>query len=201
MDVDYRKLCVDLFGTDDVKELGEIAREIKRKNPRNAGRKKKFTPEEVQTIRGLIENGMTMAEAAARFKTSRQVLAKYLNAKPAEGCTMRMTYMYKQRPCTVIDVNFMDETLAIQNKTGDVLHRAFGVIENPTWADFETFLRERCFPAARGNAKELLQELQLTAYDPLQIAEKTKGRTAEDDMWLKFSYYPVKGAAHERNQS
>lgn len=199
VNVDYRKLCLDLFGTDDVEKLGEIAREIKRKNPRNAGRKKKFTPEEVQTLRSLIENGMTMNEAAARYNTSRQVLAKYLNEKPAEGCTLRMTYMYKQHPCTVIDVNFMEETLAIQNKTGDVLHRAFGVIENPTWADFEGFLRERCFPATRGNAKELLQELQLSAYDPLQIVEKTKGRTTEDDMWLKFSYYPREGAAREHN--
>ena len=43
MDVDYRKLCVDLFGTDDVNELTKIARTCKERNPRNAGRKKKFT--------------------------------------------------------------------------------------------------------------------------------------------------------------
>ena len=86
-------------------------------------------------------------------------------------------------------------------KTKDMLHRAFGVIENPTWNDFEMFMKERCFPATRGNAKEILKELQLTCYDPLQIVEKTGGRAAEDDMWLKFNYYPMEGAAYGQNQS
>ena len=87
----------------------------------------------------------------------------------------------------------------IQNKTKDMLHRAFGVIENPTWNDFEMFLKDRCFSSTRGNAKEILKELQLTSYDPLQIVEKTRGRTAEDNMWLKFNYYPMEGAAYGQN--
>ena len=201
MAVDYRKVCLDLFGTDDVEELTKIARTLKIKNSRNAGRKKKFTSEDVETIRGLIEDGMTVKEAAERFQTSRQVIGKYLNEKPAKGYTLRMTYMYQQHPCTVIDVDFLNQRVMVQNKTKDLLHRAFGVIENPTWNDFETFLRERCFPAARGNAKEILKELQLPCYDPLQIVEKTQGRTSEDDMWLKFSYYPMEGAAYGNHQS
>ena len=83
MKVDYRKLCVDLFGTDDVNELTKIARTFKEKNSRNAGRKKKFTPGDVKTIRSLIENGMTVNEVAERFQTSRQIIGKYLNEKPA----------------------------------------------------------------------------------------------------------------------
>ncbi len=194
--MDYRKLCVDLFGTDNVDELTKIARVAKEKNPRNAGRKKKFTSEDVERMRGLIEAGMTVNEVAERFQTSRQVIGKYLKEKPAEGCTLRMTYMYRQRPCTVIDVDFLNRKIQIQNKTRDVLHRAFGVIEAPTWEDFETFLQDRCFPATRGNAKRILQELQLTAYNPLQIVEKTRGRTVEDEMWLKFAYYPMEGTAY-----
>lgn len=201
MNVDYRELCVDLFGTDDVNELTRIARSFQEKNPRNAGRKKKFTPEDVKTIRCLIENGMTMNEVAAHFHTSRQVIGKYLNEKPADGYTLRMTYMYQQHPCTIIDVDFLNQRVMVQNKTKDMLRRAFGVIENPTWDDFETFLKDRCFPATRGNAKAILKALQLTSYDPLQIVEKTRGRTAEDDMWLKFNYYPMEGAAHGLNQS
>ena len=201
MNVDYRILCLDLFGTDDVNELARIARTYKEKNPRNAGRKKKFTAEDVQTIRSLIEDGMTVNEVAERFQTSRQVIGRYLNEKPEEGYTLRMTYMYQQHPCTIIDVDFLNQRVKVQNKTKDMLHRAFGVIEKPTWNDFELFLKERCFPATRGNAKELLKELQLTSYDPLQIVEKTRGRTAEDDMWLKFNYYPMEGAAYGQNQS
>ena len=199
--MDYRKLCLELFGTDDVDELTKIAQIYREKNSRKAGRKKKFTAEDVQTIRSLLENGMTMQEAAKRFNTSRQIIGKYLNEKPAEGYTLRMTYMYQQHPCTIIDVDFLNQRVMIQNKTKDMLHRAFGVVEHPTWDDFETFLKERCFPATRGNAKEILKQLQLTSYDPLQIVEKTRGRTAEDDMWLKFHYYPMERAAYGQNQS
>lgn len=199
--MDYRKLCLELFGTDDVDELTKIAQVHREKNPRKAGRKKKFTAEDMQRIRSLLENGMTMQEVAKRFNTSRQVIGKYLNEKPAEGYTLRMTYMYQQHPCTIIDVDFLNQRIMVQNKTNDMLHRAFGVVEHPTWDDFETFLKERCFPATRGNAKEILKQLQLTSYDPLQIVEKTRGRTAEDDMWLKFHYYPMERAAYGQNQS
>lgn len=199
--MDYHKLCLDLFGTDDVNELERIARTYREKNPRKAGRKKKFTAEDVQTIRSLIENGMTVNQVAERFQTSRQIIGKYLNEKPAKGYTLRITYMYQQHPCTIIDVDFLHQRVMIRNKTKDVLHRAFGVTKAPTWDDFEVFLRDRCFPATRGNIKDLLKQLQLTSYDPLQIVEKTRGRTAEDDMWLKFNYYPMEGETYGQNQS
>lgn len=189
MNTDYRKLCVNLFGTDDVEELTRLAQSIKTKNPRKAGRKKKFALEEIEQIRNLVENGMTINEVAKRFGTSRQVVSRYLNTPPEKGYTLRMTYMYRQHPCTTIDVDFLNQQIAIQNKTPDILHRAFGVIEKPTWDDFEYFLKDRCFPATRGNVKDILTSLQLTDYDPLQIVERTGGKTAEDDLWLKFNYY------------
>jgi len=193
MEMDYRKLCVELFGTDDVDELKCIAETVHKKNARNAGRKRRFTGADVEDMRAMIEDGMTVQDVAKRFQTSRQVISKYLNAKPEQGYTLRMTYMYKQYPCTIIDVDFLNQRIMIQNKTKDILRRAFGVVENPTWHDFEWFLKERCFPATRGNAEALLDTLQLTDYDPLQIVEKTKGRMAEDDMWLKFAYYDREG--------
>ena len=192
---DYRELCVKLFGTDDVRELEKLAKTMKTKNSRNAGRKKRFTQEDIAKMQNMLAHGATMNEVAERFQTSRQVISKYINKKPAEGYTLRMTYMYKKHPCTVIDVDFLNQKVMIQNKTEDILHRAFGVIEDPTWNDFELFLKDRCFPATRGNVKDILKELQLTDYDPMQIVEKTKGKTAEDNMWLKFNYYP-KEVAH-----
>lgn len=196
MNTDYRKLCVELFGTDDADKLKTLSKSIKVKNARNAGRKKKFTQDDVREMQAMIESGVTINEVAERFSTSRQVVGKYLNAKPAEGYTLRMTYMYRQHPCTVIDVDFLNRKVMIRNKTKDMLHRAFGVIEKPTWDDFEGFLKDRCFPATRGNVKDILKELQLTDYDPLQIVERTRGRTAEDDMWLKFAYYPREVGTH-----
>ena len=38
------------------------------------------------------------------------------------------------------------------------------------------------------NKKELLRQLGLTDYDPLQIIEKTRGRMADDEQWLKIRY-------------
>jgi len=194
--MDYRNLCIELFGTDDVTELRLIAEKVKT-NARGAGRKKKFTYEEVQDIREQIENGMTVNEAAAVYGTSRQVISRYINETPPKGYTLRMTYMYKQYPCTTIDVNFLDQKIRIQNKTKDPLHRAFGVVENPQWDDFEYFIADRCFPESRGNAKEILKELQLDSYDPLQIIEKTGGRMAEDNMWIRMKYYPENGGFYE----
>lgn len=91
MNVDYRKLCVELFGTDDVDQLKEIARLLQEKNPRRAGRKKKFTPEDVQKIRDMIEDGMTVNEVAKQFQISRQVIGRYINEKPSETFTLHMT--------------------------------------------------------------------------------------------------------------
>lgn len=101
-----------------------------------------------------------------------------------------MTYMYKQYPCTIIDVDFLTERIAIRNRTPDILHRAFGVVENPTWEQFQEFLADRCYPATRGNIKSIHKNLGINSYDVLQIVEKTKGRTADDDMWIRFKYYP-----------
>ena len=56
---------------------------------------------------------------------------------------------------TLIDVDFLGRRIRIQNRTEDILHRAFGTNMHPTWEDFEIFLQERCFPASRGNVHNL----------------------------------------------
>lgn len=191
--MDYRQLCLDLFGTDDVGELTALAQAVCGKNPRQAGRKKKFTPADVEQMQRMREHGITMEQVAQHFKTSRQVVGRYLRTVPPKGYTLRMTYMYKNHPCTLIDVDVLRERIRIENRTTDVLHRAFGVIEHPSWEEFEVFLGERCFPATRGNAKDLLEQLGLSSYDPMQIVEKTKGKMADDQMWIQVKYYPEQG--------
>ena len=187
-ETDYRAICLELFGTDDVEKLKMIAKQIRQKNTRNAGRKRKFNEAETEEMKRLQRAGMTVNDIARRFGTSRQIIGKYLNAPLPEGYTMRMTYMFQHQPCTTIDVDFLRRNIRIQNKTDDILHRAFGTNEQPTWDDFECFLQERCFPKTRGRLKDELRALGLDSYDPLQIVEKTNGRTAEDDLWLKIQY-------------
>ena len=67
-----------------------------------------------------------------------------------------------QELLTVVDVNFLDQQLMVRNETDHVLHRDFGAVENPTWADFEAFLIDRCFPVARGNEKDILNGVALS---------------------------------------
>ena len=164
---DYRKLCIDLFGTDNETELKDIAGRLK------GGRKNKLTE--------------TTAEIAQTFNVSRQTISKYLN-KPLNGnYVMRLDFMFRQKVCTEIYVNFADKKIKIVNRTNDIMKRAFGINENPDWNDFEQFLEERCFPKSRAFRKTILKKIGADGYDTLQILEKTDGRTAEDNQYIRFT--------------
>ena len=79
METDYRKLCKELFGTDDEEQLRHIAEAYRKKNARNAGRKKKFTEEEVKRMAQLRDHGVGLQKIADEFGTSRQVVGRYLS--------------------------------------------------------------------------------------------------------------------------
>lgn len=107
--------------------------------------------------------------------------------------TMRMNYKYKDELCTIIDIDFLHKKIYIENKTDKILHRAFGIVEHPDWEQFEEFLESRCFPRTRANLKEVLRDVGVDSYDPLQIIEHTQGRMAEDKQWIEIIYYEQKG--------
>lgn len=178
---DYRKLCIDLFGTDNETELKNIAGRLK------GGRKNKLTETDVKNAIEMQKNGKTTAEIAQTFNVSRQTISKYLN-KPLNGnYVMRLDFMFRQKVCTEIYVNFADEKIKIVNRTNNIMKRAFGVNENPDWNDFEQFLEERCFPKSRAFQKTILKKIGVDCYDTLQILEKTGGRTAEDNQYIRFT--------------
>ena len=127
---DYRKLCIDLFGTDNETELKDIAGRLK------GGRKNKLTETDVKNAIEMQKNGKTTAEIAQTFNVSRQTISKYLN-KPLNGnYVMRLDFMFRQKVCTEIYVNFADKKIKIVNRTNDIMKRAFGINENPDWNDF-----------------------------------------------------------------
>jgi predicted DNA-binding protein YlxM (UPF0122 family) len=178
---DYRKLCIDLFGTDNETELKDIAGRLK------GGRKNKLTETDVKNAIEMQKNGKTTAEIAQTFNVSRQTISKYLN-KPLNGnYVMRLDFMFRQKVCTEIYVNFADKKIKIVNRTNDIMKRAFGINENPDWNDFEQFLEERCFPKSRAFRKTILKKIGADGYDTLQILEKTDGRTAEDNQYVRFT--------------
>lgn len=196
---DYRALCQELFGTDDPEQLRRLAAAQTKKNARNAGRKKALSPADISEMENMLGKGTKVREIAEHFHISRQSVSQYLNERPGGNFTLRIDFKRGAQICTVIYVDFAQEQIVIQNRTDDLLSRAFGVVEAPTWQDFQDFLRSRCFPESRGYLKQILRGLGVNGYDPLEIAEVTNGRTAEDNMYMTFRSYSREGNAYEEN--
>ena len=100
--------------------------------------------------------------------------------------TLRMNYMNRQDLCTVIDVDFKHERIKIENHTNKIPLCAFGVVENPSWEDFQIFLEDRCLPRTRFGLKEILRDMGVPFHDPLLIIEKTQGRMAGDNQSIEL---------------
>lgn len=98
---------------------------------------------------------------------------------------LRLTYMFRQSICTIIEVDELNEKVEIINYNNNILFQAFGANKNPSFKDYEEFLESRCFPRSRDKMKIQLEMLNLPFYDPMMIIEKTEGRMAEDDFWIK----------------
>ena len=105
---------------------------------------------------------------------------------PEKTFPIRLYYMHGQTVCTVIDVNELKREVIVRNYTDHVIFRAFGVEEEPSYEQYLEFLESRCFPRSRDKMKLILKDLDLPFYDPFMIIEKTEGRMAEDDFWIRI---------------
>lgn len=178
---DYRDLCIELFGTDDETELREIAGRLR------GGRKKSLSKKDIALAVKMQTEGKTTKEIAQNFNVSRQTISKHLNQPLTDDYVMRLDFMFRQKVCTEIYVDFKNKKIKIINRTNDIMKRAFGINETPTWEDFESFISERCFPKSRALLKTILQKIGVDSYDTMQIIELTKGRTAEDNQYINFT--------------
>ncbi len=105
---------------------------------------------------------------------------------PPRKLPIRMWYMYKDRPCTLIDVDEKKQIVCIKNYVDNLQFRAFGCNTKPNIEAYREFLESRCFPRTRDKMKLQLKELDVPFYDPYLIIKKTQGRMAEDDFWIKI---------------
>lgn len=105
---------------------------------------------------------------------------------PDSRLRLRLFYMYKSTVCTVIDVDEAKREVRIRNYIDKPFYRAFGVNTEPSFEDYENFLESRCFPRERDMMKLELKRLDIPFYDPIMIIEKTQGRMAEDDFWIRI---------------
>lgn len=87
--------------------------------------------------------------------------------------------------CGEILADNTTKTVCVENHTTDFLKMPFGNNQMPTWEDYLEFLENRCIPKSRAGLQEYLETLGLDCYDPLAIIQKTHGRMAEDQLWLK----------------
>ena len=105
---------------------------------------------------------------------------------PEKILPLRLWYMYKNKRCTLIDVDEAKQLVKIVNYTPNMQFRAFGSNENPGFEDYQEFLESRCFSRSRDKLKIILDDLDLPYYDPFLIIKKTQGRMAEDDFWINI---------------
>ena len=195
MKEDFRSQILAIFGTTDMDELRAIAQKAQHfqdasiRNARGAGRKNSLTPQQQAEMLALHQQGMGATDLAKKYHVSRQTIYKQLERAQSfssdPNVMLRLNYMNRNELCTTIDVDFKHEKVKIKNYTDKIPLRAFGVVEDPTWEDFQWFLKDRCFPETRAHLKWVLDDTGVPFYDPLMIIEKTQGRMAEDQQWLE----------------
>lgn len=105
---------------------------------------------------------------------------------PPKAYNLRLKYYFRKQLCTIIDVDESNQKIAIKNFRVKKIYRAFGMIEEPSYKNYETFLESRCVPKERDKMKLMLRELDIPFYDPMLIIEKTKGRMVEDEFWIEI---------------
>ena len=62
-------------------------------------------------------------------------------------------YMDRKKPATLLDIYPAINRLEIWNFTDDLISRAFGSREKPSWQEYEQFLEDRCMPRTRYGIK------------------------------------------------
>lgn len=140
---------------------------------------------------GLADDFVELHYDGEKIIISRQLsLEEFARRKKAAGHSLKLIVFYNgEELCTKICVDFTDESVAVENYTDNIVKTAFGNNTTPTWKDFQAFLEERCVPRSRSGIREYLESIGVDSYDPLLIVEKTGGRMAEDNQWIRMEGY------------
>ena len=94
-------------------------------------------------------------------------------------------YMNGNVLCSKLYLDNTAQQLFVENEDVPLLDTAFGVNRTPTWQDLIDFFSSRCIPKTRVGIERYLESLGIKGYDPFVLIEKTQGRMAEDNRWLK----------------
>lgn len=112
-ETDYKALCKELFGTTEETKIRELAAKWKKKQTRNAGRKRALSVDDMDIIDTMRTEGATISAIARHFGVSRPVISQYLNARPSKDYTMRIDFRLGKKTCTVIYVDLNKRRLQL----------------------------------------------------------------------------------------
>lgn len=97
---------------------------------------------------------------------------------------MYFDYMHRDTLCARVGTNFIK--VEVTNFTDNIFKTPFGNNVNPTVADLEEFLEDRCFPKSRADRKKLLERIGLDFYDVTLVTHYNHGAQLTDDFWIKY---------------
>ena len=124
-------------------------------------------------------------DGASIVITRKWSFTEFLEASRHAGHEMLLLSCYSgDTLCARIAADETEKTVCVENLAADYLKLPFGKNTNPSWADYQHFLEDRCIPKTRAGLQEYLEAIGVDSYEPLEIIRKTQGRMAEDDLWL-----------------
>lgn len=171
--------------SDVVSELEDMKQNCTVREKTGRGKGRPGVDEAVRAqVLALCRNGYTLREIGEKVQLAPSTVHKIVSRASRESRTLYV-YMDRETPATIIDACPLTEKVQIVNLTDDMLSRAFGVREQPTWEDYLEFLESRCMPRTRYGIREELNSYGIDSYDPFQIVEKTKGRVYGDGQRLE----------------
>ncbi len=156
-------------------------------NPDSANYKISLPTKWVNEI-NLYEKGSILSFDGEKIIISpRLCLDEFIAKKKATSSNLLLlSYYTKDTLCTKICADYDTFEICAENYTRSITKTAFGNNNVPTWEDYENFLKERCIPEERSGLREYLETIGIDEYEPLKIIEKTEGRMAEDNQWIKI---------------
>lgn len=202
MEIESEKKDKDINKTQNEREIERLNRKLKRvmeeyakcakerdelRAAINAAKRKKGRPglstEKKAQICTLYQQGNSMRQTAQKAGVSLGTVSNVID-EAKKSSRIVYVYMDRKKPATLLDIYPAINRLEIWNFTDDLISRAFGSREKPSWQEYEQFLEDRCMPRTRYGIKKELEHMGLDSYDPFQIVEITKGRVYGDGQWL-----------------
>ena len=192
MEIESEKKDKDIKETQNDKEIERLNRKLKRvmeeyakcakerdelRAAINVAKRKKAK------ICTLYQQGNSMRQTAQKAGVSLGTVSNVID-EAKKSSRIVYVYMDRKKPATLLDIYPAINRLEIWNFTDDLISRAFGSREKPSWQEYEQFLEDRCMPRTRYGIKKELEHMGLDSYDPFQIVEITKGRVYGDGQWL-----------------